>query len=257
MRKFLLMIILLLSLCSCDSSSLSNDETHFTPEPTFDRFITAAPITPSPEPLHSEFYISELPVEDVIRYFNEVSLDAEFVNGGDPRKIQKWNSPIYYYIFGDPTEADLLKLDDLCDWLNGISGFPGFFPTESQYDANLKIYFCDYDTMIQILGDQFYGNDAGVTFWYDNNVIYDAKICIRTDLSQELRNSVILEEVYNGLGPIQDTVLRPDSVIYSDFSQPQELSQIDELLMELLYHPDIKCGMNAAECEAVIYKLYY
>jgi hypothetical protein len=76
-------------------------------------------------------------------------------------------------------------------------------------------------------------------------------------LSQELRNSVILEEVYNGLGPIQDTVLRPDSVIYSDFSQPQELSQIDELLMELLYHPDIKCGMDAAECETVIRSLYY
>ena len=80
MRKFLLMIILLLSLCSCDSSSLSNDETHFTPEPTFDRFITAAPITPSPEPLHSEFYISELPVEDVIRYFNEVSLNFIIFN---------------------------------------------------------------------------------------------------------------------------------------------------------------------------------
>jgi hypothetical protein len=30
---------------------------------------------------------------------------------------------------------------------------------------------------------------------------------------------VILEEVYNGLGPVQDTALRPDSLIYSDFSE--------------------------------------
>ena len=31
-------------------------------------------------PLHSDLYIEGLPVEDVIRYFNEVCLDAEFVN---------------------------------------------------------------------------------------------------------------------------------------------------------------------------------
>jgi hypothetical protein len=28
-------------------------------------------------------------------------------------------------------------------------------------------------------------------------------------------------------------------------------------LTKLLYHPDMKCGMNAAECEAVIRNLYY
>ena len=96
-----------------------------------------------------------------------------------------------------------------------------------------------------------------MTFWYEDNAIYDATICYRTDLDQYLRNSVILEEIYNGLGPVQDTDLRSDSIIYSAFSEPQSLTEIDELILKLLYHPDILCGMNAEECEAVIRELYY
>ena len=33
--------------------------------------------------------------------------------------------------------------------------------------------------------------------------------------------------------------------------------KLPKLLLQLLYHPDIRCGMNAAECEAVIRGLYY
>jgi hypothetical protein len=76
-------------------------------------------------------------------------------------------------------------------------------------------------------------------------------------LDQYRRNSVILEEIYNGLGPIQDTSLRSDSIIYSEFSQPQALTNIDELILKLLYHPDIMPGMNAEQCETIIRQLYY
>ena len=82
-------------------------------------------------------------------------------------------------------------------------------------------------------------------------------ICIRTDIDQQVRNSVIMEEIYNGLGPVQDTSLRKDSIIYSGFSQPQWLTAVDELIVKLLYHPDIKCGMDAAACESVIRSVYY
>jgi hypothetical protein len=68
---------------------------------------------------------------------------------------------------------------------------------------------------------------------------------------------VILEEIYNGLGLTQDTILREDSIIWQSYSEPQELTPVDKLLLQLLYHPDIRCGMNAAECEAVIRELYY
>ena len=72
-----------------------------------------------------------------------------------------------------------------------------------------------------------------------------------------MRNSVLQEEIYNGLGPIQDTLLRPDSLIYQNYAEPQAMTQVDELLLKLLYHPDIQWGMDAQACEAVIRNLYY
>ena len=108
------------------------------------------------------------------------------------------------------------------------------------------------------MGSDFVGLDGAVTFWYSGaNDIYDEVICVRTDLHQFLRNSVILEEMYNGLGPIQDSLLRRDSIIAQEYSEVQMLTKVDELILKLLYHPDIQCGMNAAECEAVIRQLYY
>ena len=208
-------------------------------------------------PPHSDLYIPDLDVEDVILYFNEVCLNAEYINSGDPSFLQRWNAPISYRIHGDPTTEDLETIETFSAWLNVQFGFPGIYEAGDGEYANLQIHFCSQQTLVDLMGDNHWGNDGAVTFWYQDDVIYDAIICIRTDLNQHLRNSVILEELYNGLGPIQDTELRPDSLIYADFSEPQELTEIDELILKLLYHPDLKCGMNAEECEAVIRMLYY
>ena len=68
---------------------------------------------------------------------------------------------------------------------------------------------------------------------------------------------MILEEIYNGLGPLNDTWERKTSIIYAGYSTPQWLSEEDQLILKLLYHPMMKCGMNAEACEAVIRQLYY
>jgi hypothetical protein len=138
-----------------------------------------------------------------------------------------------------------------------MESFPGIWETQDPADATLDIFFCDESEMIRHMGDSFYGNDGGVTFWYLEDEIYDAIICCRTDIDQTVRNSVILEELYNCLGPIQDTALRPDSIIWQEFSCPQSLTPVDELLLKLLYHPDMKCGMDKTQCEAVIRGIYY
>ena len=213
--------------------------------------------TEPPAPEHSALYIPGVPVEDVILYFNEVCLDSEYVVSGDPSLVQKWDAPIRYTLEGSYTEADLATLSAFTDWLNAMEGFPGISETQDTTLRSLRICFCTEEELIGHLGDNFYNTDGGVTFWYSNNVIYEAIICIRTDLDQTLRNSVILEELYNGLGPVQDTLLRPDSLIAQAYGQPQWLTPMDELILKLLYHPDIRPGMNAQECAQVIGQLYY
>lgn len=214
--------------------------------------------SPTTQAAHSQLYIPDIPVEDVVRYFNEVCLDAEYANSGDPSVLQKWEAPIYYTLNGSPTEEDLRIVSQLARQLNEIDGFPGIYETADAWEASLRIHFGTADEMLTLMGDDFVDMDGAVTFWYtDTNAIYDAIICCRTDLDQTLRNSVIMEEIYNALGPIQDTYLREDSIIYAEFSQPQALSEMDELILKLLYHPRLECGMDRAECEAVIRELYY
>ena len=216
------------------------------------------PATTETAPEHAALYIPWLSVEDVICYFNEVCLDAEMVHSGDPSLLQKWTVPILYTLEGPYTDEDHRVLTDFAQWLNTVEGFPGFSEASEAGQANLRIHFCGQEEMLQLMGDGFSGLDGAVTFWYNGyNEIYDATVCYRTDIDQHLRNSVILEEIYNGLGPIQDTQLRQESIIYSGFSMPQSLTGIDMLILKLLYHPQMVCGMNAAECEAVIRELYY
>ena len=222
---------------------------------------TTVPETTEPaatEPEHSDLYLYYVPVEDVITWFNEVVLDTEFSDGGDATLVQKWTEPIFYFLHGEPTDEDIAVLESFAASLNFIEGFPGIYQADTPENANLNIHFVAEQELLDIMGQQYENSDGAVTFWYDSdNRIYDEVICIRTDLDQYLRNSVILEELYNGLGPVQDTMLRPDSLIYQEYAQPQDLTLEDWLILRLLYHPDIRCGMNAEACEAVIRSLYW
>ena len=274
MKRILsIFMILLLSLSACGPDTLPQTGTE--PAETEPSVVTqptegtepsietepsaeTEPTEPAPtEPEHSEFYIPGLSVEDVILYFNEVCLDSEFINSGDPSVVQKWDIPIYYMLEGNYTDEDIATLEAFVAWLNTVKGFPGIHSTEDPGLRNMRISFGDQQHMLNLMGDSFSGLDGAVTFWYNYNRIHTAIICYRSDINQYTRNSVILEEIYNGLGPIQDTGLRPDSLIYQEYSEPQELTEVDELILKLLYHPEILPGMNAAQCEEVIRRLYY
>ena len=263
LKRIILAGMLILLLCGCAKATPTPEIPSVTAAPT--EAPTVPPTDPPTEPAteaptappHSELYLPGVSVEDVLLYFNEVCLNAEYVNGGDPSFLQRWNAPISYVLLGDYTPEDTETIAGLTGWLNTQFGFPGMYRTEDAVMANLEIYFCDQEEIVDRMGDNFWDADGAVTFWYADDVIYKAIICIRSDVDQELRNSVILEEIYNGLGPIQDTTLRPDSIIYSEFSTPQELTDLDQLILQLLYHPDLKCGMSADECEAAIRRIYY
>ena len=269
MRNLILLLLLLMvvTLCGCIPAQERIPETTI-PEITVSQTTipettvpeTTVPETTVPEttlPEHSEFYIPGVSVEDVLLWFNEVALDSEFSYGGNAALIQKWTIPLVYSLEGNATEEDLQVLERFVVWLNTIDGFPGIRQAQPEEAPNLLIRFGDGDMITDFLGPDYVNVDGGVRYWYEDNRIYDAKIAYREDIPQYTRNSVILEEIYNGLGLAQDTALREDSLIWQGFSEPQNLTEVDELLLKLLYHPDILCGMNAAECEAVIRELYY
>lgn len=278
MKKLLcigLVLGLLFSLVACDkwhTPTIPTDmTTHYPPvteEPTtlppVTEEATTAPTTLPPEPTepeHSEFYIPGVSTEDIITYFNEVVLSMEYTTGdGDVTLVQKWKRPIRYRIEGTPTEEDMAVLQALFAQLNAIEGFPGLEDAQQTPPEDLTISFLDMESFNLAFSDIVHGEiaDGAVQFWYytDTNEIHTGRIGYRTDISQQIRNSVILEEIINCLG-FNDTVMREDSIVYQYSSDNTQPSPIDWVLLRLMYHPDIQCGMNAQQCRAVLEKLYY
>ena len=268
-RYLVLCLALGLLLCACNSESNSASlPTYEIPtteaaaeDTTVATTIDAPEETESTAPLHAPLYLPEYTSQQVWEYFEEVVLHTEYSDGpGNAALVQKWKEPIFYFIYGTPTDEDLSVLTALFAQLNEIPGFPGIYAAADGEPCNLMIGFLDFESFNMNFLDFLNGEDAyGATqFWYytDTNEIYTADVGYRTDIDQNTRTSILLEEIVNMLG-VSDTVLRTDSIVYQYSDDNFALSDMDWLILKLLYDPAIQCGMDFDGCRAVIQQLYY
>lgn len=257
---FLLAVMLLLSACSVLDTPETVSPTYVTEDETTAE-TTEATVPADTTPPHSMLYLDGYTPEQIIEYFNEVVLNLEYTDGtGDATLVQKWLFPIYYNVYGNPTDEDLAVLNDLFAQLNAVAGFPGIYPVSGMVQENLSISFFSPDVFRDEFSSVVNGEDAyGATqFWYytDTNELYHGRIGHRTDIPQTERSSIIVEEIINTLG-ITDTVLREDSIVYQYSNENLTLSDVDWVILKLLYDPAIESGMDKDACEAVIRQLYY
>lgn len=238
------------------------------PETEIDRGDTTPPsneTTSSPEktpttttPSHSELYLPNCSQQQMFDYFEEIVFHMEY-GTGNSSVVQKWNEPIRYRIYGTATKTDLDVLTSLFAQLNKIKGFPGIYAADNESE-NLIISFLGVDDFNASFSEFIEGEDAyGATeFWYYNetNEIYTARIGYRTDTDQITRTSILIEEIINMLG-VSDTVLREDSIVYQYSNDNTAPSDIDWVILKLLYNHKIKCGMDTYTCSNIIKELYY
>ena len=265
MKKFLI-LLLVVALCGCAAPAQpSTTAPTIVPETTVP--VTTGPETTVPEttaptePLHSSLYREGLDIEQVLTYFQEVCNQLEYTDGtSDPALTKKWLTPLVYRIHGEPTAEDLSVLADFCERLNAVPGFPGIREAQEDEVENLTLNFLDPESFRAQFSECVQGEDAwgACQFWFYNATyeIHTAAIGYRTDIPQADRSSIILEEIVNILG-ITDSELRSDSIVYQHSNENLCLSDVDWLLLELLYHPDMDTAMDAEICEKVIRDLYY
>lgn len=266
-KVIILLLVLAFVLCACIAEQPAQN-LEPTTVPTENGSIPTTEATepteitePTTAPPHSELYLPQYGQQQMFEYFNEVVLHMEYSDGtGDVTLVQKWVNPIYYSYYGNPTEEDKAVLEALFAQLNAIPGFPGIYPAENAYQENLSLSFLNRNDFNNSFLDVVHGEDAyGATqFWYytATNEIYTARIGYRSDIDQTTRNSILLEEIINTLG-ISDTVLRQDSIVYQYSNDNLVLSDVDWVILKILYDPAIQCGMGAIGCAEIIQRLYY
>ena len=188
---------------------------------------------------------------DIANYFDEIALRTEY--GEDDYRIHKWTSPIFMYVEGSPTAQDRRVIRTIIEKMNSVRGFPGIVETKSESEANVVIHFAnnrEYDKLTPSnITDK---TDGFASCWWTDSVMTRAIIGIRTEISQNERNSVIWEEMVQCTGLQNDSYQYPDSLFYQGYNEVQEPTVLDWLMFEILYHPQMKPGLNREECAIVM-----
>ncbi len=192
--------------------------------------------------------------EEIISYFNETVMSSEYYDGDEPECLRKWQAPISYFLEGNVTEEDLALIERLTGTLNEITGFPGIHAAAKEEDANLVIRILPTDEYteyaLERIGDE--NTDGYATGWYSGYVYSQGEVGICDDIDRETKNSVILEEIIQCMGIFNDSYTYPDSLFYQGFNTPQWPTDMDWLMVQLLYCPELEPGMTDEEATAVL-----
>lgn len=180
-------------------------------------------------------------IENIMDIFDEVALAEEYISRPSSTLIQKWNSPIYYY-YKNASVDDIKQIKKIAQLLNDIPEFPGMFEANSD-QANLIIDFVDYNYLhaqTKVAGVEGYSEN---TFAGDN-IITKSNIMINYDLNQNIKNSVIAEEILHSIGLKNDTKKFKNSVLYDYGSLIEYPTDMDIILINILYDKSITYGMD-------------
>jgi len=196
--------------------------------------------------------------------------------------LRKWIGDVYVSVNGEPTEDNLVQLEQAMSLLTRLTGHE--FSIVDQKRAKFHIIFMPHDAVVEtsqqfnpVSYERLIKNRqpitdlrcyAEVTYGTDENDQFYGSVymVISTDLPQTnfrhalLRrlfldgpevshHSCLMEEMMNAVGFFEDTGLLSPSAIY-DYPSDQILSANDKLLIRALYDPRLKTGM--ARDEALI-----
>jgi hypothetical protein len=188
--------------------------------------------------------------QEQIDYFLEIALGSEF--GDSTATIKKWAGDVRIKVFGSPTREDLKTLQAVIDEINTIAN--GVHLQIVTNNPSVSIYFVPESKFIQYernyipvnLG--FFWNS-----WDSKNVLYISRILISTEqVTQRERSHLIREELTQSLGLMNDSYRYKDSIFYQGWTDPIQYAEIDKVLLEMLYRPDIRPGMTKAEVLKVL-----
>lgn len=267
----ILTALALLLLCACGTAEpLPEATSEPTPEPT--PISTPEPTTePTPEltpeptavPEHSTYYLPGYGFEEVFEAFREVTLSSEYPTEDYVPVLHRWASPIYYYLTGEYTEADGELIDLFFGLLSYLPGFPGAAKAPDEDHANMLLRFCGEEEFFERISDFLTENEmeGAVEYWYapETNELVRAEVFYRSDAltGPEQRTSVLLEEIINGIGATNDTLYREDSILYQYGSEVTFPSDMDWTIIQMIYDPALRPGMDEEACKEALRGVYW
>ena len=188
-----------------------------------------------------------LPGEEkqILRYLNEVLLEKEF-GGGDGRIVRWIESPEVVLVEGSGEHRKVLNrvMGQLNGALEGTS-MRLRSVEESRRARRIEVFMVPQSRFGVIGRDRSFdppGNQDGYVWviWNtEKKFIQRATVLVAVDrIEGDLLQHVLLEEMTQALGPLGDTAVTPESVLYEkgqDHGKAPKLSDWDRRMLGLLY----------------------
>ena len=192
-----------------------------------------------------------------IDYFLEVALGVEFAHGPRPKVIKRWPTEelpaIRMEIMGSPTSQDLAVIRSVVDELNAIAGLPLIaIDTER---PNVPVRFVPRNSMRSYSSlVPRWGAGGFVSTELNNDFsIERGQVLIASDIPFRARKPIIREEVTQLLGLLNDSSWYSES-IFNDANFSTEFAPIDRALIEMLYRPEMRAGLDEGDTRKVLRK---
>ncbi len=190
--------------------------------------------------------------QEKIGYFLEIAVGAEC---GGETYIKKWaagNGP-KIRVHGSPTDKDTDALRGIIDELRGLTRLDISLVQEDG-KQNVDIYFVPTLEFPKYIPPTpasskcvVSGTEGLVWAHWDNHIINEAKIVIDTGLRDPTRHSVILEELTQSMGLLNDSndsERYRESIFFQNASDAINYPPLDEAVIRLLYSTNIRPGMS-------------
>jgi hypothetical protein len=253
-------ILALLFIFHVIPTSAGEEKTAGGAEVTAEPVFTSATAMPTAEPSETaaetesavpeKEYVEGVSNDELLDYFCEIGLHIEYGTGDEI--LKRWEGPIRITVKGDYTEEDYKTLEKHIDMLNGLNVLPDI--SIADLDANFFVYFIPLDEMDDMIPGYEEGNWGYFNLGWDwDYIAKQAYIGIATDVTtQGDRNHLILEEVTQALGLMNDSPDYQDSIFQVNWTDTQELSDIDIALIRMMYCDELKPGMKLPEVREIM-----
>ena len=192
---------------------------------------------------------------EAVDYFLEVALGSEY--GKNDKLIAKWQGDINLFVTGADIPPVRQELNRIIQELNALMKNNQIKEVGQAGKANLILFLgtrAEYVDKYESRAARY--NDLGFFYVYpdENKNIQKGSLYIDTDRMQanDTRFHFLREELTQCLGLMNDSEKYPESIFYQKWSLNNEFTALDRQLIEMLYLPQIKAGMNAEQVRKVL-----
>ncbi|MBQ8161593.1 MAG: DUF2927 domain-containing protein [Clostridia bacterium] len=184
----------------------------------------------------------------------DVAFRSEYGAASGGQNLIRWEDTLRIRVTGTPTATDLAFLEDFLMTLSfRVPQLPPIVRTDGE-DANIVIAYVPLSEMAEHVEGYIEDNWGFVSYWCDaQGCIVREEIAIASDVtSLHARQHLILEEIVNGLGLCNHHSIYNDSILYEAWTETQLLSEVDWLMLNMIYSPEVAPGMTYPEVRNAI-----